>query len=94
MRRIRHRSARSNIFDLAIRLAAEYRIASRVWLADGLGKARQQRKPVVDNPFVDSYSIGLEGKAARYSRMVHELPPGLNEWAIHPGLGTRPLADN
>jgi predicted glycoside hydrolase/deacetylase ChbG (UPF0249 family) len=42
--------------------------------------------PVVDNDFVDSFSLGLDGKAARYAELLRALPPGLSEWAVHPAL--------
>src|SRR2546428_477192 len=72
-----------------IPFAREYGLAARVWLDDGRGKAREQGKPVVDNAFLDSYSICLHAKAATYARMLRALPPGLNEWAIHPAHGTK-----
>jgi len=73
---------------LAIALAQEYGLAARVWLDDGRRKSREQGKPVVDNAFLDSYSISLHDKAATYARMLHDLPLGLNEWAVHPAHGT------
>ena len=79
---------RDDIFDLAMALAEEYSLAARVWLDDGRRKAREHGKPVVDNPFLDSFSIGLLDKAASYARMLRDLPPGLNEWAVHPAHGT------
>jgi len=79
---------RDDIFDLAMALAEEYSLAARVWLDDGRRKAREHGKPVVDNPFLDSFSIGLHDKAASYARMLSDLPPGLNEWAVHPAHGT------
>ncbi len=79
---------RADIFDLAMALAAEYGLAARVWLDDGRRKARAQGRPVVDNAFLDSYSISLDRKAATYERTLRGLPPGLSEWAIHPGHGT------
>jgi len=79
---------RADIFDLAMALAEEYGLAARVWLADGRRKVRQQAKPVLDNAFVDSFSISLDDKAAACTAMLRELPPGLNEWAIHPALAT------
>jgi predicted glycoside hydrolase/deacetylase ChbG (UPF0249 family) len=79
---------RDDIFDLAMALAEEYSLAARVWLDDGRRKAREHGKPVVDNPFLDSFSIGLQDKAASYARMLRDLPPGLNEWAVHPAHGT------
>jgi predicted glycoside hydrolase/deacetylase ChbG (UPF0249 family) len=79
---------RADIFDLAMALAQEYGLAARVWLDDGRRKAREQGKPVVDNAFLDSYSVSLHDKAATYARMLGDLPPGLNEWAVHPAHGT------
>jgi predicted glycoside hydrolase/deacetylase ChbG (UPF0249 family) len=80
---------RADILDLTMALAQEYGLAARVWLDDGRRNARRQGKPVIDNAFLDSYSVSLHDKAATYERMLHELPPGLNEWAIHPAHGTR-----
>jgi predicted glycoside hydrolase/deacetylase ChbG (UPF0249 family) len=79
---------RADILHLAMALAKDYGVAARVWLDDGRRKARQQGKPVVDNPFLDSYSTRLHDKAATYERMLRELSPGLNEWAVHPAHGT------
>jgi hypothetical protein len=79
---------RADILHLAMALAKEYGLAARVWLDDGRRKARAQGKPVVDNAFLDSYSISLHDKTATYARMLCDLPPGLNEWAIHPAHGT------
>jgi predicted glycoside hydrolase/deacetylase ChbG (UPF0249 family) len=78
---------RADILDLTMALAGEYGLAARVWLDDGRRKARAQGKPVVDNAFLDSYSIGLHDKAATYARMLRDLPPGLSEWAVHPAHG-------
>jgi predicted glycoside hydrolase/deacetylase ChbG (UPF0249 family) len=79
---------RADIRDLAFALAEEYGLAARVWLDDGRRKARKQGKPVIDNVFLDSFSIPLDGKAATFERMLRDLPPGLNEWAVHPAQGT------
>jgi len=80
---------RADIFDLAMALAKKYGLAARVWLDDGRRKARQEGKPVVDNAFLDSYSISLHDKTATYDRMLRDLPPGLTEWAVHPAHGTK-----
>lgn len=79
---------RADILDLTMALAQEYALAARVWLDDGRRKAREQGKPVVDNAFLDSYSVSLDDKAATYARLLRDLPPGLNEWAVHPAHGT------
>lgn len=82
---------RPDILDLTIELAEEHGLAARVWLDDGRRKARSQGKPVVDSAFLDSYSIGLDDKEATYARLLRNLPPGLSEWAVHPGHGTAEL---
>jgi chitin disaccharide deacetylase len=79
---------RADILDVTMALANEYGLAARVWLEDGRRRARQLGKPVVDNAFLDSYSVSLHDKAATYARTLRDLPPGLNEWAVHPAHGT------
>ncbi|MGC0420809.1 polysaccharide deacetylase family protein [Embleya sp. AB8] len=76
-----------DILDLAVALAAEYGLAVRVWLEPGRRTMRQRGLPVTDNDFLDSFSLDVEGKAARYAQLLRDLPTGLNEWAVHPGLG-------
>ena len=71
---------REDIFELTLALAGEYGLAVRVWGEAGRRKVRGL--PVTDNDFLDSFSLGLEGKAARYARLLRELPVGLNEWAV------------
>ncbi len=63
--------------------------AARVWLDEGRRKARVHGKPVVDNAFLDSFSVSLHDKAATYERMLRDLRPGLTEWAVHPAHGTK-----
>jgi predicted glycoside hydrolase/deacetylase ChbG (UPF0249 family) len=75
---------RADILDLTMALAHEYGLAARVWLDSGRHKAREQGKPVVDNAFLDSCCVSIDDKAATYARMLRDLPPGLNEWAVHP----------
>ena len=43
--------------------------------------------PVVDHDFLDSFSLEVYTKASRYLQLLHELPVGLSEWAVHPGPG-------
>lgn len=77
---------RDDILDLTVELAAEYGLAARVWLEPGRYAMRRRGLPVVDNDFLDSFSLDIEGKAARYGRLLRELPAGLNEWAVHPSV--------
>jgi chitin disaccharide deacetylase len=78
---------REDIFDLGLALAEEYRLAARVWLEPSRRTARQLGLPVVDHDFLDSFSLEVDTKASRYLQLLHELPAGLSEWAVHPGLG-------
>ena len=77
---------RDDIFDLTVALAEEYGLAVRVWLEPGRRKMRQRRLPVTDNQFLDSFRLDTDDKSARYAELLHDLPVGLNEWAVHPGL--------
>ena len=47
--------------------------------------------PTSDYDFLGSYLIGPVNKAARYAELLHELPAGLSEWAVHPGLNNPEL---
>ncbi|MFJ4840445.1 carbohydrate deacetylase [Streptomyces sp. NPDC088746] len=80
---------RDDILDLTVGLAAEYGLAVRVWLEPGLRAMRRRGLPVIDHDFLDSFSLPAEGKAARYGRLLHDLPAGLSEWAVHPALAGR-----
>jgi predicted glycoside hydrolase/deacetylase ChbG (UPF0249 family) len=79
---------RPDIFDLTLGLANEYGLALRVF--DPTRSERLQRRglPTVDHGVVDSTRLATAGKATRFVRMLRELPTGLSEWAVHPGLGT------
>ncbi len=77
---------RDDILDLTLGLAAEYGLAVRVWLEPGRHAVRQRGLAVIDNDFLDSFSLDIAGKAARYLQLLRDLPSGLNEWAVHPSL--------
>jgi predicted glycoside hydrolase/deacetylase ChbG (UPF0249 family) len=78
---------REDILDLTVALASEYGLAVRVWLGPGRRKLRRRGLPVIDRPFLDSFALDVDGKSARYAQLLRELPVGLSEWAVHPGLG-------
>jgi hypothetical protein len=79
---------RPDVFDLTFGLANEYGLALRVF--DPIRSERLQRLglPAVDHGVVDSTRLATAGKAARFVRMLRELPAGLSEWAVHPALAT------
>lgn len=81
---------RDDIFLLGLALAEEYGLAARVWLEPGRRIARARGLPVVDHEFLDSFSLDIATKSARYRQLLHELPAGLSEWAVHPGLADAP----
>jgi hypothetical protein len=91
--RDRHLSTASGHPQRRRRCPTQRAAPARVWLDDGRRKAREQGEPVVDNAFLDSYSISLHDKAASYARMLGDLRPGLNEWAVHPAQH-RTMADD
>ncbi|MQA82772.1 MAG: ChbG/HpnK family deacetylase [Streptosporangiales bacterium] len=78
---------RDDIRELTVALAGEYGLAVRIWLEPARASMRGKGLPVTDNEFVDSFALDVDGKAATYARLLRELPVGLSEWAVHPGLG-------
>jgi predicted glycoside hydrolase/deacetylase ChbG (UPF0249 family) len=78
---------RADIFDLTVALAVEHGLAMRVWLDPGRRRLRSRGLPVTDQPFLDSFALATAGRADRYAELLHDLPAGLSEWAVHPGLG-------
>ncbi|MDP9363764.1 MAG: polysaccharide deacetylase family protein [Chloroflexota bacterium] len=79
---------RPDVFDLTVGLAEEYGLALRVFDPARGDLLRRRGLPAADHGVVDSTRLATAGKAARFARMLRELPPGLSEWAVHPGLGT------
>ena len=47
--------------------------------------------PTNDYDILDSYQLDPIDKAERYAELLHELPVGLSEWAVHPGLDNSEL---
>src|SRR5690606_21461865 len=80
--------ARPDIFDLTLELANEYGLALRVFDPARSELLQRRGLPAADHGVVDSTRLPTTGKTARFVRMLRELPAGLSEWAVHPGLGT------
>jgi hypothetical protein len=78
---------RSDILDLTVALAGEHGLAVRVCDEPGRRTLRPRGLPVLDHELLDSFDLDIDGKAARYARLLRDLPVGLSEWAVHPGLG-------
>jgi hypothetical protein len=77
---------RTDIYELMIHLAKEYGLAMRVIGRTSIEKLQSQGLPTSDYDFLDSYGIHPGTKSADYARLLRELPAGLSEWAVHPGL--------
>jgi hypothetical protein len=77
---------RPDIFDVMFRLARGYGLALRVRERSIIEKVQRQGLPTNDHDFLDSYLLDTSGKSARFAQLLRDLPVGLNEWAVHPGL--------
>jgi predicted glycoside hydrolase/deacetylase ChbG (UPF0249 family) len=73
------------------KLAREYGLALRVRERPSIEKVQRQRLPVNDYDFLDSYGLNTVGKLALYTQLLRDLPAGLSEWAVHPGLADAEL---
>jgi predicted glycoside hydrolase/deacetylase ChbG (UPF0249 family) len=82
---------RTDIFDLMIRLAKEYGLALRVMGRVLIKNLQRQGLPTNDYDFLDSYLVDPNHKTAQYAQLLRELPAGLSEWAVHPGLDNAEL---
>lgn len=74
------------IFDVMFRLAREYGLVLRVSERPLIESVQRQRLPTNDYDFLDSYGLETAGKLALYTQLLRDLPAGLSEWAIHPGV--------
>jgi hypothetical protein len=83
--------SRTDMVDLMIRLAEEYGLALRVIGCACIEKLQSRGHPTIDTDFLDSYGIDPSTKPAHYTQLLRELPVGLSEWAIHPGLDSMAL---
>ncbi|MBJ7600353.1 MAG: hypothetical protein DLM67_00930 [Candidatus Nephthysia bennettiae] len=86
-----HNGGRADILDMTLTLAREYCLALRVTDPPCVERLRRQGLPSNDHELLDSYTLDPAGKPARYVELLRELPPGLSEWAVHPGFGNPEL---
>jgi hypothetical protein len=84
-------SSRPDIVEVMVRLAKEYGLALRVMGRSWIENLQSRRLPTNDYDFLDSYLLDPATKVARYAQLLRELPAGLSEWAVHPGLNTPEL---
>lgn len=83
--------SRADIADVMIRLAREYGLALRVRGRAAIEHVQRLALPCNDYDFLDSYLLDPAAKAVRFAQLLRELPTGLSEWAVHPGLANAEL---
>lgn len=84
-------ASRPDISDVMLKLAKEYKLALRVAGKTQIEKVQGMGLPTNDHDFLDSYLVDPHDKTSHYIELLHELPEGLNEWAVHPGLANPEL---
>jgi predicted glycoside hydrolase/deacetylase ChbG (UPF0249 family) len=82
---------RTDIVEVMLGLAKEYGLALRVMGQPVIEKVQSQGLPTNDYDFLDSSTLSIVEKPARYAQLLRELPVGLSEWAVHPGLDSAEL---
>jgi predicted glycoside hydrolase/deacetylase ChbG (UPF0249 family) len=84
-----HNGGSADVFDLTLGLAREYGLALRVSDLPAIERLQGRGLPTLEHELLDSYALDPSVKAATYARLLRELPIGLSEWAVHPGLAGR-----
>lgn len=74
------------LFDVMFKLARDYGLALRVRERPLIEEVQRLGLPVNDYDFLDSYFLSADGKLEKYVQVLRDLPEGLSEWAVHPGL--------
>lgn len=82
---------RQDIFDLVVHLAREYGLAMRAGSPHLVESLLEQGLPAAEHGVLDSGRIPPEEKSAVLAARLRELPAGLSEWALHPGIATDEL---
>lgn len=76
------------VFDLTFRLAREYGLTLRVHTEDHRTRCKDAGLPPTDHPMLDSYAMPSATKLTQFRDLLRSLPPGITEWAVHPGADT------
>ena len=77
---------RPDVFELTLGLAREHGLALRAGAPHAVDRVRSLGLLASEHGMMDSFRLPVAGKAAHYAEMLRRLPPGLSEWAVHPGL--------
>jgi len=81
-----HSGGRRDIFEMTLGLAQDYGLAVRVAERPLIDTVQRHGLPTADHDLLDSFRLETGDKAARYAQLLRDLPVGLSEWAVHPGL--------
>lgn len=79
------------VSELMFRLAQDYGLALRVRGQSWIEEVHGRGFPCNDFDFLDSYHLNPTTKFTRFTELLRELPEGLSEWAVHPGLDNAEL---
>lgn len=82
---------RPDIGEVMFKLAQEYGLALRVAGTSWQEDLQSRGLPTNDFHFLDSYILDPTNKIGQYVDLLRELPAGLSEWAVHPGLNNAEL---
>ena len=74
------------VSEVMLGLAREYGLALRVVVRSQIARMQSLGLPTNDSGFLDSYQLDLATKQAHLVELLRRLPPGLSDWAIHPGF--------
>lgn len=72
---------------MTLGLAREHGLALRVHDRSRARACRRLGLPANDHDVLDSCRLDPADKPGCYVRLLRDLPAGLSEWAVHPGLG-------
>jgi predicted glycoside hydrolase/deacetylase ChbG (UPF0249 family) len=77
---------REDVFELGVALAHEYGLAVRASDRAAQQRLKTDGLPALDHPLLDSFSLDVDAKGARYAELLRTLPPGVTQWAVHPAF--------
>lgn len=82
---------REDIFDMTVSLARGYGLSPRVGSTAFIEKLQRSGWATDDHDILDTYRLPVADKPLVFLNLLRELPPGLSEWAIHPGIANSEL---
>lgn len=82
---------RDDIFQMVKGLAEEYGLALRAARVRFAEPLLGEGYAVNSHDVLDSTKVKLAEKHDTYVKLLRELPPGLSEWALHPGVSSAEL---